>query len=145
MGTIPATSGSEREKAATPAAPAVELRGVTKRFGDVLANAGVNLRVARGTIHGLVGENGAGKSTAMNILYGLYRPDAGEIFIEGQPCAWASPADAIARGIGMVNQHFMLAGPYSALDNILLGAEPRRWGLIARQQARTRLESLARQ
>ena len=125
--------------------PAVELRALTKRFGDVLANAGVNLRVERGTIHGLVGENGAGKSTAMNLLYGLYRPDSGEILVGGQPCVWGSPADAIAQGLGMVHQHFMLAGRYSGLDNVLLGAEPRRWGVIEREAARTRLESLARQ
>ena len=108
--------------AATPAA--VELRGLTKHFGSVLANTGVNLRVEAGTIHGVIGENGAGKSTAMKLLYGMLRPDAGEIFIGGKQCVWASPSDAIARGIGMVHQHFMLAGPYSALDNILLGAEP---------------------
>jgi simple sugar transport system ATP-binding protein len=125
--------------------PAVELRGLTKQFGSVLANAGVNLRVEAGTIHGVIGENGAGKSTAMKLLYGMLRPDAGEILIGGKKCAWASPSDAIARGIGMVHQHFMLAGPYSALDNILLGAEPLRWGVIDRQGARARLEALARQ
>ena len=124
---------------------AVELRGLTKRFGDVVANSQVNLRVERGTIHGLIGENGAGKSTAMKLVYGVYRPDAGEIFIDGERCVWSSPSDAIARGLGMVHQHFMLAGPYSALDNILLGAEPRRWGLISRRQARVRMESLAAQ
>jgi len=97
------------------------------------------------TIHGLVGENGAGKSTAMKILYGMYRPDAGEIFIRGRPCVWNSPLDALAAGIGMVHQHFMLAGPCSALDNILVGAEPVRWGVIRREQARVRLEALARQ
>jgi len=70
----------------------------------VLANAGVNLRVEPGTIHGIVGENGAGKSTAMKMLYGMYRPDAGEIFIHGTQCVWASPSDAIASGIGMVHQ-----------------------------------------
>ena len=102
-----------------PAPPAVELRALTKQFGSVLANAGVNLRVQAGTIHGVIGENGAGKSTAMKLLYGMLRPDAGEILINGQPCAWSSPSDAIAQGIGMVHQHFMLAGPYSALDNIL--------------------------
>ena len=91
--------------------PAVELRGLTKQFGSVLANAGVNLRVETGTIHGVIGENGAGKSTAMKILYGMLRPDAGEILIAGKPCVWSSPSDAIARGIGMVHQHFMLAGP----------------------------------
>ncbi|HWW01398.1 MAG TPA: ABC transporter ATP-binding protein [Candidatus Acidoferrum sp.] len=123
----------------------VELRGLTKRFGEVVANAGVGLRVERGTIHGIIGENGAGKSTAMNLLYGLYRPDAGSILIRGETRSWASPAQAIAAGIGMVHQHFMLAGPYSALDNILLGAEPLRWGLIDRQAARARLDKLAAQ
>jgi simple sugar transport system ATP-binding protein len=105
----------------------------------------VNLRVEAGTIHGVIGENGAGKSTAMKLLYGMLRPDAGVILIGGRQCAWASPSDAIARGIGMVHQHFMLAGPYSALDNILLGAEPLRWGVIDRRGARVRLEALARQ
>jgi general nucleoside transport system ATP-binding protein len=121
------------------------LRGLTKQFGSVLANAGINLRVEAGTIHGVIGENGAGKSTAMKLLYGMLRPDAGEILIGGTKCSWTSPSDAIARGIGMVHQHFMLAGPYSALDNILLGAEPLRWRVIDRQGARARLEALARQ
>ncbi len=126
-------------------APAVELRGLTKRFGGVVANAGVNLRVETGTIHGIIGENGAGKTTAMNLLYGIHRPDAGEIVVRGKNCVWASPSDAIAMGIGMVHQHFMLAGPYSALDNILLGAEPVRRGLIDRRAARRRLDALVRQ
>ncbi len=125
--------------------PAVELRELSKRFGNVAANAGVNLRVAGGTIHGVIGENGAGKSTAMKLLYGMLRPDSGEILVRGTRCVWASPADAIARGIGMVHQHFMLAGPYSALDNILLGAEPVRRGVIDRPAARRRLEALASQ
>jgi len=129
--------------ASTP--PAVELRGLTKRFGNVLANAGVNLRVEAGTIHGVIGENGAGKSTAMKILYGTVRPDEGEIFIAGSKRAWSSPSDAIAAGIGMVHQHFMLAGPYSALDNILLGAELVRSGMIDRVGARERLGALALQ
>ncbi len=129
--------------AAPPAA--VELRALSKRFGGVLANADVHLRVAAGTIHGIVGENGAGKSTAMKLLLGLLRPDSGEIFVHGQPCIWASPAAAMARGLGMVHQHFMLAGAYSALDNILLGAEPVRGGMINRRQARTRLELLRQQ
>ena len=128
-----------------PRLPALELRGLTKRFGNVLANAGVNLRVEPGTIHGVIGENGAGKSTAMKLLYGMLRPDDGEIFVGGRKRIWASPSDAIAAGIGMVHQHFMLAGPYSALDNILLGAEPLRWGVIDRAGARARLAALARQ
>jgi general nucleoside transport system ATP-binding protein len=122
---------------------AVELRGLTKRFGNVLANNGVDLQVQPGTIHGVIGENGAGKSTAMKMLYGIFPPDSGEILIAGQPRVWNSPAEAIAAGIGMVHQHFMLAGPYSALDNILLGAEPVRCGVIERKKARTRLEALA--
>jgi ABC-type uncharacterized transport system ATPase subunit len=127
------------------ATAAVELRELTKQFGNVIANAGVNLRVEAGSIHGIVGENGAGKSTAMKMLQGVYRPDSGEIFINGKKCAWSSPTDAIAAGIGMVHQHFMLAGPYSALDNILLGDEPRRGLMIDRKGARTRLETLAKQ
>src|SRR6266571_2225894 len=125
--------------------PAVELRGLTKQFGTVWANAGVDLQVQAGTIHGVIGENGAGKTTAMNLLYGMHQPDAGEIFVRGKKCAWASPAEAIASGIGMVHQHFMLAGPYSALDNIVLGVEPVRWGMIDRKRARARLEDLAGQ
>ena len=124
---------------------AVELRGLTKRFGNVVANAGVDLRVERGSIHGVIGENGAGKSTAMKMLYGILTPDAGEIFVNGKSRVWTSPSDAIAAGIGMVHQHFMLAGPYSALDNIVLGAEPVRLGVIERPKARARLEALARQ
>ena len=124
---------------------AVELRGLTKRLGKVVANASVNLRVAAGTIHGIIGENGAGKTTAMKLLYGLSRPDAGSILIHGTPRDWASPAEAIAAGIGMVHQHFMLAGPYTALDNILLGAEPLRWGLLDRSAAGARLSQLAAQ
>jgi len=126
-------------------APAVELRELSKRFGEVAANAGVNLRVRAGTIHGVIGENGAGKSTAMKLLYGMLRPDSGEILVEGIPCVWSSPAEAIARGIGMVHQHFMLAGPYTALDNILLGAEPVRRGMVDRRAARLKLDALARQ
>ena len=124
---------------------AVELRELTKRFGDVPANAGVNLRVEPGSIHAIIGENGAGKSTAMKLLYGIYHPDSGEIFVDGKPRLWRSPSDAIACGLGMVHQHFMLAGPHTALDNILLGAEPVRWGWLNRPAALKKLESLASQ
>jgi simple sugar transport system ATP-binding protein len=124
---------------------AVELRGLTKRFGSVLANDRVNLLVRPGSIHGVIGENGAGKSTAMNLLYGIYQPDAGEIFVNGARREWSSPRDAIAGGLGMVHQHFMLAGPYSALDNILLGVEPVRWGVIDRKSGCETLERLAAQ
>src|SRR3974377_1976939 len=94
---------------------AIELRALTKQFGSLVANAGVNLRVEPGTIHGVIGENGAGKTTAMKLLYGMYRPDAGEIWVGGKRRVWSSPAEAIAAGIGMVHQHFMLAGRHSAL------------------------------
>src|SRR5215510_4235784 len=96
---------------------AVEFKRVSKRFGDVQALDAVDLRVEAGTIHGVVGENGAGKSTAMKLLYGMLAPDAGEILVEDQQVRWNSPADAMACGLGMVHQHFMLAGPYTALDN----------------------------
>jgi simple sugar transport system ATP-binding protein len=129
----------------TPNNPVIELREITKHFGDCIANAGINLRIERGAIHGIVGENGAGKSTAMKLLYGLYQPDSGEILIDGTPRHWSSPSAAIANGIGMVHQHFMLAGPHSALDNILLGAEPTRLGTIGRTRARERLGSLGEQ
>jgi general nucleoside transport system ATP-binding protein len=127
----------------TGTSPAVELRGLSKRFGTCVANDGVNLQVERGSIHGIVGENGAGKSTAMKMLYGVFRPDAGKILVNGKERVWSSPADAIAAGIGMVHQHFMLAGPHTALDNILLGSEPSRFGFINRKQARRRLEELS--
>jgi ABC-type uncharacterized transport system ATPase subunit len=102
----------------------LELRQITKRFGDVLANDHVNIVVKRGTIHAIVGENGAGKSTAMRIAYGFYTPDAGEILVDGQVRDIRSPHDAIALGIGMVHQHFMLVETMTVAENIVLGAEP---------------------
>jgi simple sugar transport system ATP-binding protein len=107
-----------------PTELAVEFHHVSKIFGEVYANRGVTFSVRRGTIHGIVGENGAGKSTAMNILYGLYPQTDGDISVFGKKRRWRSPSDAISEGIGMVHQHFMLAGPMSVLDNIILGAEP---------------------
>jgi simple sugar transport system ATP-binding protein len=101
--------------------PAVELRGITKRFGDLVANDGVDLSVARGEVHALLGENGAGKSTLMRILYGLARPDAGSILAGGEPVAIHSPKDAIAAGIGMVTQHFALVRPMTVAENVVLG------------------------
>ena len=102
----------------------LELRQITKRFGDVLANDGVNITVKPGTIHAIVGENGAGKSTAMRIAYGFYTADSGEILVDGQVQEINSPHDAIALGIGMVHQHFMLVETMSVAENIVLGAEP---------------------
>src|SRR5438067_306067 len=104
--------------------PMLELRDITKRFGDVLANDHINIRVEPGTIHAIVGENGAGKSTAMRIAYGFYTADSGEIVVDGEPRRIETPHDAIALGIGMVHQHFMLVDTMSVAENIVLGAEP---------------------
>ncbi|MBM3819007.1 MAG: ABC transporter ATP-binding protein [Acidimicrobiia bacterium] len=102
----------------------LELRGITKRFGRVLANDHIDIRVAPGSIHALVGENGAGKSTAMRIAYGFYTADSGEILVNGRVADIRTPHDAIALGIGMVHQHFMLVPPMTVAENIVLGAEP---------------------
>jgi simple sugar transport system ATP-binding protein len=126
-----------------PAAPpAVALRGIDKRFGAVHANRAVDLTVRAGTVHGIVGENGAGKSTLMSILYGFYQADAGAIEVGGRPARITHSRDAIALGIGMVHQHFMLVDTFSALDNVLLGSEPD-WRLgPARATVRARLDAL---
>ncbi|MFJ8946874.1 ABC transporter ATP-binding protein [Streptomyces sp. NPDC102395] len=102
---------------------AVELAGITKRFPGVVANHDIHLTVRKGTVHALVGENGAGKSTLMKILYGMQKPDEGTIEIDGDQVSFSSPADAIARGIGMVHQHFMLADNLTVLENVVLGSE----------------------
>jgi simple sugar transport system ATP-binding protein len=102
----------------------LELKGITKHFGPVLANDHVNLKVKTGTIHAIVGENGAGKSTAMRIAYGFYKADEGEILVDGEVKQISSPHDAIANGIGMVHQHFMLVDTMTVAENIVLGAEP---------------------
>ncbi len=120
------------------------MRHIDKRFGAVHANRDVHLTVAAGTVHGIVGENGAGKSTLMSILYGFYEADGGEIVIEGRPARIRGSREAIALGIGMVHQHFMLVDTLSALDNIMLGAEPG-WSLpAARAQVRAQLDALMR-
>jgi ABC-type uncharacterized transport system ATPase subunit len=109
---------------------ALELRGITKRFPGVVANDRIDFDLRRGEVHALLGENGAGKSTLMNVLYGLYHPDEGEIRIGGEPVKMSSPKDAIAQGIGMVHQHFMLIPVMTVAENIVLGNEPRREGAI---------------
>lgn len=112
---------------------AIELRGIVKRFGPVIANDGIDLALKPGEIVALVGENGAGKSTLVNILYGALQPDAGEIRVAGEPVIFASPHDAIARGLGMVHQHFMLFPSLSVAENVVFAAEPaRRAGLLGR-------------
>src|SRR5437879_79935 len=105
------------------AAAAIELQGIQKSFGTVHAVRGVSLRIEKGAITGIVGENGAGKSTLMSILYGLYNADAGDIRVEGRGVRMENPRDAIAHGIGMVHQHFMLVGTFTVLENLVLGAE----------------------
>jgi ABC-type uncharacterized transport system ATPase subunit len=101
----------------------LELRGITKRFGPLVANDGISLSVAPGQVHALLGENGAGKTTLMNVLYGLTQPDEGEILIDGRPVKFGSPKDAIAAGIGMVHQHFMLVPTFTVAENVTLGHE----------------------
>ena len=101
--------------------PAIEMRGITKRFAGVVANDNVDFEARFGEVHALIGENGAGKSTLMSILAGLYRPDAGTLAIDGEPVQFRSPRDAIERGIGMVYQHFMLVEPFTVAENVLLG------------------------
>ena len=103
--------------------PIVEMRGVTKRFGPVVANHQVDLSVAPGEVHALLGENGAGKSTLMNVLYGLYKPDEGEIFLRGERTVLTSPADAIGKRIGMIHQHFMLIPTLTVVENIILASK----------------------
>src|SRR5664279_1877806 len=103
-----------------PAGPvAVQLTGITKRFPGVVANSDINITVRRGTIHAIVGENGAGKSTLMKTLYGMHQPEAGTIIVDGVQHVFRSPSDAIAAGIGMVHQHFMLADNFTVLENII--------------------------
>jgi ABC-type uncharacterized transport system ATPase subunit len=118
---------------------AVELRGITKRFPGVVANRDVDIRVARGSVHAIVGENGAGKSTLMKTLYGMHRPDEGTIAIDGEQVVLRGPADAIARGVGMVHQHFMLADNLTVLENVVLGAEPRKGLWLDAATARRRI------
>ncbi|MEJ8573503.1 ABC transporter ATP-binding protein [Microbaculum marinum] len=124
--------------------PAIELAGIDKSFGAVHANRNIDLKIGKGTIHGIVGENGAGKSTLMSILYGFYQADRGEIRIDGARVDIQSPDDAIAAGIGMVFQHFMLVEPFTVLENVMLGAEG---GSLLRKgvaQARAELQRLER-
>lgn len=104
---------------------AIELKSITKKFGNVLANDAAQLAVQKGEIHALIGENGAGKSTLMKILYGLYHPDAGEIFVHGKPVRFSGPKDAIRAGIGMVHQHFMLVPTLTVAENVVLAEEPK--------------------
>ncbi|MEA2365906.1 MAG: ral nucleoside transport system ATP-binding protein [Thermoleophilaceae bacterium] len=124
-------------------APALELRGITKRFGPVVANDGIDFDLRPGEVHALLGENGAGKSTLMSILYGLYSPDEGEIRVNGEPVEVDSPSRAIDLGIGMVHQHFMLVPVMTVTENIVLGQEPRRGALLDVREGSRRVKELS--
>lgn len=123
---------------------AVEMRGITKRFGNFTANDQIDFDLKKGEIHALLGENGAGKSTLMNILYGLYTPTEGEIFINGEEVKITNPNVAIAKGLGMVHQHFMLVSPFRVYENIILGVEPTKGMTIDRKKARAEVEDLSK-
>ncbi len=123
--------------------PAVQLAGIWKRFPGVIANRDINMVVQSGRVHAIVGENGAGKSTLMKILYGMQKPDEGTITINGAPADFSSPSEAIAAGIGMVHQHFMLAENLTVLENIILGQEPTTRGILQLGSARARISDLA--
>ena len=116
----------------------LEMRGLTKRFGSFTANDSIDLTIEPGEIHCLLGENGAGKSTLMNMLYGLLEPTEGGILIDGEPADFESPADAIAAGIGMVHQHFMLVPVFTVAENVMLGREQLRGAGPAGPQGRRR-------
>jgi general nucleoside transport system ATP-binding protein len=124
---------------------AIELVSVTKRFGSVVANDHVDLRVESGTIHALLGENGAGKTTLMNVLYGLVRPEEGEIRVQGQQVDFKSPSDAIAARVGMVHQHFMIAPSLTVAQNILIGRAPSRFGLVNTRAANRMVSERAKE
>ena len=126
-------------------APALEMRGITKRYPGVVANDHIDLEVRPGEVHALLGENGAGKTTLMNVLYGLARPDEGEILLDGRVATIAGPSDAIARGISMVHQHFMLVPVFTVAENILLGEETMAGPVfLDRKEARRRIVDLGR-
>jgi general nucleoside transport system ATP-binding protein len=142
MPTVATEAGTAPAEGTGPIA--VQLQGITKRFPGVVANRDVNITVRRGSVHAIVGENGAGKSTLMKILYGMQRPDEGTISVDGQQLTLSTPADAIAAGIGMVHQHFMLADNFTVLENVVLGSEPRKaGGRIDFDTARDRIQAIS--
>src|SRR5690606_37404 len=123
----------------------LEVRGLTKRFPGVLANDHISLKVHRGEVLGLLGENGAGKSTLMNLIYGLYTPDEGEILVNGEAVRIKDPNDAIRRGIGMVHQHFQLVPVLTVTENVMLGNESTSGLFLDRRSAKRRIVEIANQ
>lgn len=121
----------------------LELRGITKRFGPLVANDAISITVESGQIHALLGENGAGKSTLMNVLFGLYQADEGEILLDDVPQHFSGPGQAMAAGIGMVHQHFMLIPVFTVAENIMLGHEPTKAGVINLPEARRRVREIS--
>ena len=120
------------------------MREIVKKFGDFTANDHINLLVHKGEVHAILGENGAGKSTLMNVLYGLYQPTSGQIFVGGKEEVIHSPSRAIELGIGMVHQHFMLVQPFSVTENIILGMEPMKGLTVDLKTARKRVEEISK-
>lgn len=133
-----------QEKQTSPSANAIEVDGLVKQFGAVVANDHISLSVTRGSVHGIVGENGAGKSTLLKMLFGLYKPDAGTIAVGGVRRTFSQPSDAMAVGVGMVHQHFMLVETFTVLENIMLGFEGGRMLSNSKARARAALEQLER-
>ena len=121
----------------------IEMKDIVKKFGNFTANDHINLTVHKGEVHAILGENGAGKSTLMNVLYGMYRPTSGQIFINGKEVSIDNPEKAIALGIGMVHQHFMLVQPFTVTENIVLGAEPRKGLTVDLKTARQKIVELS--
>ena len=121
----------------------ISMHDIVKKFGDFVANDGINLTVHKGEVHAILGENGAGKSTLMNVLYGLYRPTAGHIEVNGVKTLIDSPEKAIELGIGMVHQHFMLVQPFTVTENIVLGMEPVKGVVVDLKTARERVIELS--
>lgn len=124
--------------------PVIEMRNITKRFGNFYANKNINLELRKGEIHALLGENGAGKSTLMNILSGLLEPTSGQILMNNEPVVIADPTKANKLGIGMVHQHFMLIEDFTIIENIILGNEPKKFGIIDKKGARNEILALSK-
>jgi ABC-type uncharacterized transport system ATPase subunit len=129
----------------TDAVPVLEVRGITKRFPGVLANDNINLKLYKGHVLGLLGENGAGKSTLMNMIYGLYKPDEGQILVNGRPITINEPSDAIRSGIGMVHQHFQLVDVLTVTENVMLGNESNVFGFLQKSAARRRILQISKE